>query len=539
MKQILLLIFTTSLSFNFAFGQSFTVTSIINLTSGATINIPVTGVPTGHVLQQVNLKFGDGSPYSGSIYEAIIKLKKPGIAATIDLINTTSLGGSSNPDLKWFDIHLKDLPGYKTPAVQKGGSNLSDGYPFFYGFYSPAQSWSTFNAGTQNGNWEININSLGTALNIRKFNTVQLVFGPPLSAPIDIRSGNQSCATKKCVQTGNTYLATNNGYTNNQNNPSTTVGGCLWNAENNNKSWFYFIASGTTAEISFSGLESRQQSIIVNASNVNNCAPTFTTIPTGACMLTMFGSLATKTIQYDDNAYNAGNGYRFNHGYSLSGLTPGNMYIFVIEGSMNANSDFLIDITSGASGGCSALPISLLTLTATPTNQGVSVNWSTASERNNDYFTISRSSDLENWEEVGKVAGKGNSNTKLDYSFTDIAPLNGISYYQLNQTDFNGDNESFEAVSVEVNANKLNNAVAVFPNPTKAGFDVQVYATNENNALISIHNMSGKTVIKQEIRLEKGMNLMPIKNGKLDLGVYLVKIQFEDGTNMMTKLIVE
>ena len=539
MKRILCLSLLLSLNVNATFGQTFTKTQLTNLSGGATIIIPVSGVPSGYVLQQVNLKFGDGtSSYSANIYQANVTLKKPGVATVKSLITTTSLGGGSISDLKWFNIHLRDVAGYKTPAAQKGpaSESVNAGYPFNYGFYAPAESWSAFNSGSQNGSWELNINSIGSTTYQRKFNTVELIFGPALPAPINIKNGNQSCATRKCIQTGNTYLATNNSYVS-QNNPSQLFDGCRWNADDNNKSWFYFVASSSTAEISFSGLESRQQSVIVKAGPTNNCLNPFTAIPTGGCMGTMAGSISDQ--KYYNSGYAPGTGLRFNHGYSLSGLTIGSMYVIVIEGSEDADSDFLIDITSGASGGCSPLPISLLSFTATPTQQGVSLNWSTASERNNDYFTISRSSDLENWEEVGTVKGSGNSNYKIDYDFTDIAPLDEVSYYRLKQTDYNGENESFDPVSVEINANRLENALVVYPNPTKAGFDVQVYAKSMNLATVSVHNVAGKRVINQTVQLEKGKNMVPMKNEKLEQGVYLVKIQFEDGTACLTKLVVD
>lgn len=187
----------------------------------------------------------------------------------------------------------------------------------------------------------------------------------------------------------------------------------------------------------------------------------------------------------------------------------------------------------------SPLPISLLSFDATPTPRGVALNWSTASERNNDYFTISRSSDMENWEEVGTVKGNGSVNYQLDYEFIDIAPLDGISYYQMKQTDYNGENKSFDPVSVEINVENLKNSFIVYPNPTRAGFDVKIHAKEASLAQLSIQSISGKQVKLQDVQLVKGMNVTSMHNEHLDSGVYLVKIAFEDGTTCITKLIVE
>ncbi len=330
------------------FGQTFTTTGLTNLSSGTTKTITVSGVPSNYVLQQVNLKFGDGSSsYSASIYQANVTLKNPA-GVTKNLITTTSLGGGTDSGLKWFNIHLRDMAGLKTPNAQKGSGSVNAGYPFNYGYYAPAESWAAFNTGSYDGNWVLTVNSIGSTTYQRKFHTIELIFGPPLSAPIDIKGGNMSCATKKCIQTGGVYLATNTSYTNGQTNPAQLIGTCRWNADDNNKSWFSFIASSTTAELSFSGLSTPQQSVIVQASPTNDCLATFTSVPSGGCMSEMIGS--SSDTKYGNSGYSAGNGLRWNHGYSLTGLTIGQMYIFVIEGSENANSDFLIEIKSGANG---------------------------------------------------------------------------------------------------------------------------------------------------------------------------------------------
>lgn len=246
-----------------------------------------------------------------------------------------------------------------------------------------------------------------------------------------------------------------------------------------------------------------------------------------------------RKITYDDPRFIS---YFWNDKYSVTSSSP--TATFQSTSPFLSNSSTLTKIVNVPRASFkfstfSPLPISLLSFDATPTPRGVALNWSTASERNNDYFTISRSSDLENWEEVGTVNGNGTVNYKLDYEFTDIAPLDGISYYQLKQTDYNGENESFDPVSVSINANHLSNTVVVYPNPTKAGFDIQVYSKKMIEAQVSIHSMTGRNVITQTTQLVKGKNSISMKDERLDRGVYLVTIQFEDGTNSMTKLVVE
>lgn len=94
------------------------------------------------------------------------------------------------------------------------------------------------------------------------------------------------------------------------------------------------------------------------------------------------------------------------------------------------------------------LPIELLSFTAEPVDEAVIVEWSTASQVNNDYFTIDRSYDGYEWENKAYIPGAGNSNSQLEYKWVDYNPISGVSYYRLTQTDYNGESETFDPVSV-------------------------------------------------------------------------------------------
>ncbi len=74
------------------------------------------------------------------------------------------------------------------------------------------------------------------------------------------------------------------------------------------------------------------------------------------------------------------------------------------------------------------------------------VTWATATEVNNSHFEIYRSGDGQNWDKIGEVKGYGNSNSVIEYGFTDKQPL-VINYYKLKQVDFDG---KFEYTSVRI-----------------------------------------------------------------------------------------
>jgi len=86
----------------------------------------------------------------------------------------------------------------------------------------------------------------------------------------------------------------------------------------------------------------------------------------------------------------------------------------------------------------SSLPVELLNFRAQIKGVNVQLDWSTASEINNNYFTVQRSKDGISFENILQIQGAGNSNSILHYSAIDHNTYEGVLYYRLQQTDFSG-----------------------------------------------------------------------------------------------------
>ncbi|MDX1651491.1 MAG: hypothetical protein R3277_03300 [Brumimicrobium sp.] len=84
------------------------------------------------------------------------------------------------------------------------------------------------------------------------------------------------------------------------------------------------------------------------------------------------------------------------------------------------------------------LPVELLEMTATPVKNDVEISWTTASERNNNYFVLSHSTDGYNFEVINSIPGAGNSINTLYYQTVHIYPENGLNYYRLESVDYDG-----------------------------------------------------------------------------------------------------
>ena len=108
------------------------------------------------------------------------------------------------------------------------------------------------------------------------------------------------------------------------------------------------------------------------------------------------------------------------------------------------------------------LPITLGTftgITALGTENTIQLDWTTQSEKDNDYFTLWRSYDGQTWQDIAQLSGAGNSNEILSYQYMDrnIIPQlieNNSSYYKLSQTDYDGTTEFFHVIPVEVKSAK-------------------------------------------------------------------------------------
>jgi len=137
-----------------------------------------------------------------------------------------------------------------------------------------------------------------------------------------------------------------------------------------------------------------------------------------------------------------------------------------------------------------ALPVELIDFTYTVTDN-VNLYWSTASEINNDYFEIEKSTDGINFEHIGGVNGNGNSNSIIDYNYIDKNPLNGISYYRLKQVDFDGKFEYSKIIAVEYEKQFSFN---VYPNPINSGgiLSLEFANTEQKEVLVVVNDIYGR-----------------------------------------------
>jgi len=177
----------------------------------------------------------------------------------------------------------------------------------------------------------------------------------------------------------------------------------------------------------------------------------------------------------------------------------------------------------------SPLPIELLNFSGKCDGNATTLKWSTATETNNDFFTIERSIDGINYEILGAVNGAGNSLQILNYSYIDVTPFVGTSYYRLKQTDFDGQFEYSEIIAVQCNNEMLE--VMVYPNPVTNELTIETPANNESVNFEIINSMGA--VIYYGSFIQK----TTVQTSGFAAGIYVIK--FANACNFEFKKVIK
>ena len=172
-----------------------------------------------------------------------------------------------------------------------------------------------------------------------------------------------------------------------------------------------------------------------------------------------------------------------------------------------------------------ALPIELVSFTGYNNGSVNILNWTTASELNNDYFTVERSFDGENFIPIGVVEGAGNSNTLLNYTLTDSNPQIGNNYYRLKQTDYDGKYTYSQIINIPVQQQQksVTAITGVYPNPTTGQLNIELYVAEENLDInMKVSNIVGQTMKDEFIHFIKGNHKIILDASDYAAGMYLL-----------------
>lgn len=178
---------------------------------------------------------------------------------------------------------------------------------------------------------------------------------------------------------------------------------------------------------------------------------------------------------------------------------------------------------AAANGICNAilLPVELTSFNAIVYNNSFAeVTWTTASENNSSHFALMASSDGINWRKVATVEAAGNSQSKIEYSVQDFYLEAGITYYMLYQYDTDGRENTYDPISVSIEA--VAQELLAYPNPVKSENTIHVVNVKDGFGTAQLVGLNGIPVQVEDFdAINHGFEMM-IRD--VNPGVYLLKV---------------
>lgn len=173
---------------------------------------------------------------------------------------------------------------------------------------------------------------------------------------------------------------------------------------------------------------------------------------------------------------------------------------------------------------CVTLPVELLNFEGEVQENGNLLSWVTASELNNDYFILERSTDGLFFESIAVLDGHGNSSNMHLYTYMDREAPNGVSYYRLLQTDFDGTTSIAGVISLK-RSEVVFDITKVVPNGNLSEYTIGFATDNNTPVTIELFNLAGQSVYTETITPTEGMNHLPLDLNNFAQGMYLLRLQ--------------
>lgn len=279
-----------------------------------------------------------------------------------------------------------------------------------------------------------------------------------------------------------------------------------------NNSWYEFVATSTSHTfpiVSVTGCTwGIQAQVYAVTEDVNGCCTNFASVSN--CYNP--ASLALGTV-------------------TATGLTIGNTYLLMVDG----NGGSICDFTISGWNGTGILPVELINFTGLGMPEYNALNWSTASEKNNDHFNVLRSFDGLNFDKIGEIKGAGSTLTTHQYSFHDLDLRSGVSYYQLEQVDYDGASTRSDIIAVD-RTSVRESIITVYPNPADQILHIEMLHELENG-VIQLIDAQGSVLAEQGLDAQSGTHVQ-FDLHSVNAGFYLVRLIESDGA-MTTKKIAK
>jgi hypothetical protein len=185
-----------------------------------------------------------------------------------------------------------------------------------------------------------------------------------------------------------------------------------------------------------------------------------------------------------------------------------------------------------------ALPVELTTFKGISGKNGITLEWQTATETNNQRFEIERNTNS-SWVEIGSIAGKGNSVTTNDYSFVDKNPVGDTIHYRLKQIDNNDNFKYSKEIAVAADLSPNNYSLSQnYPNPFNPSTTINYSITKAGKVVLKIYDLLGKEINTLVDENKQSGSYSVIFNARnMPSGIYVYELR-TDGFVSRSKMIL-
>ncbi len=185
-----------------------------------------------------------------------------------------------------------------------------------------------------------------------------------------------------------------------------------------------------------------------------------------------------------------------------------------------------------------ALPLKLLTFTATRDNKNNLLQWTTSNEINVDHFIVERSTNGREFATIGNVKASSTFGGTNNYSYTDNNPTITPNsqpqtiYYRLKMVDKDG---QYSYSPVRMISNNIGFSITVYPNPTKDRLHLQTFSSKKTTLQMQIISQDGKVFITSQASVQQGSSTQSINIRTLPGGSYFLKVASADNEESLVK----
>lgn len=194
-----------------------------------------------------------------------------------------------------------------------------------------------------------------------------------------------------------------------------------------------------------------------------------------------------------------------------------------------------------AHSGCGSypLPVELLYLKPSCSNDVITLDWATASETNNSHFTFYGSHDGRNFDKLLRIEGRGNTMMTEKYQAV-VENTEGYQYVKMVQEDFDGTRHEYSPKTIKCESKQELDILRTFPNPSNQGhFSLELSAFDHADVQVQLTTVDGRTVHGQVYQVNKGLNLLEIQPGtSLKPGLYILTVTYNNKVMDQEKIVV-